>query len=174
MPKTKKQKESIVQTLAGQIKKAKGLVIANFQGLTMKDSDELRGKCKDQKVSYIVTKKTFLKRAFQEAGYEVDTKAMEGGVSLLTAEADEVMPAQIIAAFAKTHDKAKMFGGILEGKLIDTVRVQELAKLPGKQQLLGQLVWTLNAPVSGFVNVLAGNLRGLVTVLGAIKDKKPV
>ena len=47
-----------------------------------------------------------------------------------------------------------------------------LAKLPSKEELLGQLVGTLNAPISGFVNVLAGNLRGLVTVLQAVADKK--
>ncbi len=66
----------------------------------------------------------------------------------------------------------QLLGGVLEGKLIDAQGVNRLAALPSKQQLLGQLVGTLNAPVSGFVNVLAGNIRGLVTVMSAIKDKK--
>ncbi|EKE18810.1 MAG: hypothetical protein ACD_9C00226G0001, partial [uncultured bacterium] len=50
--------------------------------------------------------------------------------------------------------------------------VKALAKIPSKEQLLGQLVGTLNAPISGFVNVLAGNLRGLVQVLNAVKEQK--
>ncbi len=62
---------------------------------------------------------------------------------------------------------------MLEGAFIDGAKVNALSKLPSKQQLLGQLVGTLNAPVSGFVNVLAGNIRGFVTVLNAIKDQKP-
>jgi large subunit ribosomal protein L10 len=66
----------------------------------------------------------------------------------------------------------QLVAGILEGKFVNAEAVNRLAALPTKQQLLGQLVGTLNAPVSGFVNVLAGNLRGLVTVLGAIKEKK--
>ena len=61
---------------------------------------------------------------------------------------------------------------MLEGRFIDAAKVKALAELPSKQQLLGQLVGTLNAPISGFVNVLAGNIRGLVTALNAIKEQK--
>lgn len=172
MAKTKEKKLFTVNDMAARVKSAKGIVFANFQGLNMKESDELRSTCKEQHVSYIVTKKTLLKKALAEAGYEVDTKSFAGGVSLLTGDTDEVLPAQIIATFAKKHEMAKIFGGILEGNFIDSAKVGQLAKLPSKQQLLGQLVGTLNAPVSGFVNVLAGNLRGLVTVLNAVKEKK--
>ena len=108
-----------------------------------------------------------------EVGLEVDTKNFEGGVAAVFGFEDEVAPAQLIAAFAKKHDIVSIYGGMLEGNFIDSNKVKELAKLPSKQQLLGQLVGTINAPVSGFVNVLAGNLRGLVTVLNAIKDKNP-
>jgi len=65
-----------------------------------------------------------------------------------------------------------IFGGILEGGYITEDKVTQLSALPSKHQLLGQLVGTLNAPISGFVQVLSGNTRGLVTVLNAIKDKK--
>jgi large subunit ribosomal protein L10 len=103
---------------------------------------------------------------------DVDTKAYAGGVVSIFGTGDEVAPAQIIATFAKTHDVMTIFGGILEGKYIDAIKVTELSKLPSKEQLYAQLVGTLNAPISGFVNVLAGNLRGLVQVLNAIKEQK--
>jgi len=51
-------------------------------------------------------------------------------------------------------------------------KVIELAKLPAKPQMLGVVVGTIAAPLSGFVNVLAGNLRGLVNVINSIKDSK--
>ncbi len=174
MPKTRQQKEATVGTLGADIKAAKGVVFANFQGLTMKDSDELRGACKAQGIRYVVTKKTLLQKAIQAAGFSMDIKSFQGGMSVLASATDEVAPAQVLANFARTHEVAKIFSGILDGQLIDAVKVAALAKLPGKQQLLGQLVGTLNAPIGGFVHVLAGNIRGLVTVLGAIKEQKAV
>jgi len=63
-------------------------------------------------------------------------------------------------------------GGILEGKFLSKEEVLALAKLPSKQELYAKVVGSLNAPISGFVNVLAGNIRGLVNVLKAIEEKK--
>ena len=54
----------------------------------------------------------------------------------------------------------------------DLSKVQDLAKLPSKQELLAKAVGSIKAPISGFVNVIAGNMRGLVNVLNAIKDTK--
>ena len=69
-------------------------------------------------------------------------------------------------------ENLKIVGGILGTKELTAEEVQALAKLPSKEELLAKLVGTLNAPVSGFVNVLAGNLRGLVNVLKAVADSK--
>lgn len=171
MAKTKQQKVVILTDVVRSLQGAKGMVFANFQGLKTTESNELRATCRANDLTYTVIKKTLLKRALSDMGLTIDTKSFDGGVSIVTGQ-DEVAPAQIVAAFAKTHDKATIFGGVLEHQFIDATKVKALAKLPSKHQLLGQLVGTLNAPVSGFVNVLAGNLRGLVTVLGAIKEQK--
>ncbi|HYE60049.1 MAG TPA: 50S ribosomal protein L10 [Candidatus Kapabacteria bacterium] len=173
MAKTRVQKEVALNEITESLKKSKAVVFANFQGLKVKDSEALRKICREQNVGYMVSKKTVLKKALESTGSAIDTKSFEGGVSAIFGYSDEVAPAQLIAKFAKDHEVVKIFGGILEGQFIDAAKVTALSKLPSKQQLLGQLVGTLNAPVSGFVNVLAGNLRGLVTVLNAVKDKKP-
>ena len=172
MAKSKAQKTETLQNLVENIKGAKSMVFANYQGLKMSESDELRKLCRDGQVIYIASKKTLVQKALQEAGMNGDAvKDYDGAVSIAFGTADEVAPAQIIAEFAKKHEVVKIFGGVLEGNFIDGAKVTALSKLPSKQQLLGQLVGTINAPVSGFVNVLAGNLRGLVNVLNAIKDK---
>jgi len=172
MAKTRQQKQESVQTLVDALKNAKSAVFANFQGLKVSESEELRGLCREQNIDYTATKKTLMKKAFDEAGFDVDTKAFQGGIAAVFGREDEVAPAQVIANFAKDHEVVEIFGGILEGEFIDSAKVKELSKLPSKQQLLGQLVGTLNAPVSGFVNVLAGNMRGLVNVLNGIKESK--
>lgn len=172
MAKTRQQKEATIQSLSAEMKTAKSAVFANFQGLKMTEIDELRGKCREQGVRYVASKKTLVERAMKEAGLEVDAKSFEGGVAVFFGNQDEVAPAQIVANFARTREHMKIFGGVLEGHFIDGAKVTALSTLPSKEQLLGQLVGTLNAPISGFVNVLAGNLRGLANVLNAIKEAK--
>ena len=172
MAKTKEQKEAAAQVLAENLKSAKAAVFANFQGLTVQETEELRGLCRENNIVLTATKKTLLKRALADVGLNVDTKTFEGGVAAAFGTDDEVAPAQVVAKFAKDHDVVTLFGGILEGAFIDAAKVTELSKLPSKEQLYAQLVGSLNAPISGFVNVLAGNLRGLVGVLNAIKEQK--
>lgn len=172
MAKTKQQKEEAIKQLVEDIKNSKSVVFANFQGLKVSDSEELRSQCRENNVKYTATKKTLLKKALSELGHEVDTKTFEGGVATVFGIEDEVTPAQLIDKFAKDHEIVKIFGGVLEGNLMDSAKVSELAKLPSKQELLARVVGSINAPVSGFVNVLSGNLRNLVNVLNNIKEAK--
>jgi large subunit ribosomal protein L10 len=173
MAKQRKVKEELVQDIVSNINASKATVFANFQGLSVAAMEELRSACREANVACIASKKTLLKRALTEAGIEdVDTKAFDGAPAVFFGLDDEVAPAQIVAKFAKKHDVVTLFGGVLEGAYIDAAKVKELSALPSKDELLAKMVGSLNAPVSGFVNVLAGNIRGLVTVLGAIKDQK--
>src|SRR3989339_1617364 len=172
MAKTKEQKKIHVDSLAKDIKSAKSAVFASVQGLNIKDTDELRKNCREQKLSYVVSKKTLLTKALQDLKLDVDAKVFKGGVAVVCAQEDEVAPAQMLAKFAKTHVVMSLLGGLLEGKIVDTAMVMQLSALPSKQELLAQLVGSLNSPVSGFVNVLAGNLRGLVSVLNNIQKSK--
>lgn len=172
MPKSRKQKEDGIGSLVAGLKNAKASVFANFQGLKVSESEELRKNCRAEKVTVLATKKTLLRRALEDSGITgVDPKVFAGGVAVFMGN-DEVTAAKVVNTFAKTHDIVSLFGGILEGKYMEANQVKALAALPGKKELLGQLVGTLNAPVSGFVNVLAGNLRGLVSVLNNIKEAK--
>jgi len=173
MPKSKAQKQVTVKTLLDGLKSGKSAVFANFQGLTVAETEELRKNCRKEGVTMLAAKKTLVKRVFDELGLaEVDPTSFAGGVATFIGTTDEVAPAKLVNVFGKTHEAIAIFGGLLEGKYITAASVKNLAALPSKQQLLGKLVGTLNAPVSGFVNVLAGNLRGLVSVLNNIVNSK--
>ena len=175
MPKSKQQKVAAVESLSQSLKQAKGAVFANFQGLTVAETEELRNQCHQERIDMLVVKKTLVKRAFDEAGLkEVDPEDFTGGIATFTSATEEVTPAKIVNTFAKKHEVVSIFGGLLEGKFIDQTMVKNLAALPSKPELLAKMVGSLNAPISGLVNVLAGNLRGLVQVINAYKDKKAV
>ncbi len=172
MPKSKQQKHATVDSLATGLKEAKGVVFANFQGLTVAKADELRRKARAEGVNVLVAKKTLVKRAIEGYGITgINPKGFTGGIATFMGK-DEVAAAKVVHTFAKDNEIVAIYGGILEGKFIGEGEVKNLAGLPSKQQLLGQLVGTLNAPVSGFVNALAGNLRNLVGVLNNIKSAK--
>jgi large subunit ribosomal protein L10 len=85
-----------------------------------------------------------------------------------------VAPAKVLKDFQKENEEISLEfkGGILEGKFIQPTEVAALAEVPGRQELYARLVGSLNAPVSGFVNVLAGNLRSLLYALKAIEETK--
>lgn len=182
MPKTKAQKAEIVAKVADRLKRMKAAAFSSVSGYTMADADKIRAKANEQNVEVFITKRTLLALAAKEAGIAgMDADGMEGSILTAVGYADEVSAAKLLKELAtskklenkdKRADTMQLVAGILEGRFVNTEEVNKLAALPTKQQLLGQLVGTLNAPVSGFVNVLAGNLRGLVTVLGAIKEKK--
>jgi large subunit ribosomal protein L10 len=175
MPKNKIQKQEIFRNLSERIKKSKSIIFAGFNALTVKDNENLRAQLRKENSEYYVAKKTLMNLAFKENKLDINVRDFDGKVAAVFSYEDEVASAKILGNFRKEKDKdAKIFflGGILEGKLLSQTEVEALSKLPSKQELYAKLVGSLNAPVSGFVNALAGNLRNLVYVLKAIEAKK--
>lgn len=172
MAKTKAQKKEIIEQLTEKLKTAKGTVFSSYKGVTVAEMEELRGKLREENSELMIAKKTLLAKALAENKQEdVPVKEFNGEVAVVIGE-DEVMPAKTVAQFAKEHKQMQFFGGILEEKYIPAEKVQALSKLPSKPELLAKMVGSMKAPISGFANVLAGNLRNLVYVLNAVKDSK--
>lgn len=178
MAKSKEQKRDIVESLKDKIEKSKSIVFAQFEALKVKDNENLRKKLKEGQSEYYVAKKTLFDLAFRDKKIEgLDPKSFSGKTAAVFGYGDEIAPAKIINDFKKELDKNSLtkiefLGGILEGKFMSAEEMDNLAKLPSRQELYAKIVGSLNAPVSGFVNVLAGNLRKLVYVLKAVSENK--
>lgn len=172
MAKTRSQKAVELEALTKAFKSAKSVVFVDYKGVTVKDVSKLRRGAEKVGVEYIVGKKTLIDIAARNAGYEVNTKSMEGNVAVAFSMTDEIGAAQLAAAFSKDMETIKILGGMLEGRMIDAASVKALAALPSKQQLLGQLAGVLNAPIVGLASTLAGITRGFVTALHQIEEQK--
>lgn len=172
MPKTRAQKEEIINELSDKFARIKSAIFTSISGYTMEDANALRKKGREQGVEVMIAKKTFLVRALEKNGFQLSKDALEGSVLTTFGFNDEVAAAKLIATFAKDREGIKMIGGILEGRVVDATAVKQLSSLPSKEELYAKIVGSLNAPLSGFVNVLAGNLRNFVCVLNAIQTKK--
>ncbi len=173
MPKSRSEKRDIVAGIADQFTRMKGAAFVSVSGFTMNHADDLRAKARAQNVDIFISKKTLLTLAAKEAGLEgVVPDALQGSILTAVSYGDEVTAAKVLKDFLKDKEIGSLVAGVLENRLIGTADVKRVAELPSKEQLLGMLVRTLNATPTGFVNVLAGNLRSLVNVLGAVKEKK--
>lgn len=174
MPKSKDQKKQMLENLINKIAKAKSVVFTKFNSFGVKDNEDLRIKLKAENSEYYVAKKTLLDLAFKDSLIkDLNIKELPGQVATIFGYGDEVAPAKIVDKFRKEkEDKIEFIGGILENKFITATQVNELAKLPTKTELYAKIVGSINAPISGLVNVFAGNLKNLVYVLKAIGDKK--
>ena len=82
---------------------------------------------------------------------------------------DAFSPIKNVAAFARTAEKLKILGGYIENQVRDANTMKEIASLPSKEQLLSRLVGSIASPMSGFLNVMQGNIKGLVRVLAQAK-----
>jgi large subunit ribosomal protein L10 len=168
---TREQKKQLVKDLAEKISGSKSIVFADFKGVKVKDLTLLKKELRSQGVEFKVAKKKLIDIALEKEGIETKTKDLEGQVAVSLSAVDEVAAAKVIQKFAKTNENLKILGGILGKKSMTVEEVKALAKLPSKEELLATLVGTIKAPISGFVNVMSGNLRGLVQVLKAISEK---
>ncbi|MFA5926424.1 MAG: 50S ribosomal protein L10 [Parcubacteria group bacterium] len=168
---TKDQKKELVKKLTEQVKTGKVMIFSDFAGTTVAKMKNLRDELRKTGSTYKITKKKLIELSFRESGIEINSKKMEGQLGVAIGQEDEVSAAKVMAKFAKENKNFKILNGVLEKKLISAEEVMALSKLPSREELLAKLVGTINAPVSGFVNVLAGNLRNFVGVLKAIAEK---
>ncbi len=169
---TRSQKEQLVKDLSAKIKDGKVLIFSDYAGTTVAKMKNLRDELRQTGSSYKITKKKLIDLALKDAGIEASVLDLEGQIGIAIGKGDEVSAAKVLATFSKANKNFKILQGVLENKAISGKDVMALAMLPSKDQLLAKLVGTINAPISGFVNALAGNLKNLVGVLKAIGDSK--
>lgn len=178
MARSKESKQAIISTLTDRIGASCSLAFVSLKGLKVKESEELRRNLRKEEIDCMMAKKTLIRRSLESKGItHVDPKGYEGELAILCSYSDEVAPARIAAAFAKTHDALRILGGIIMQQsgghvVVDSVGMKRLAALPSQQELRAKFVGTVSNPLRGMVSVLSGNLRSFVYVLNAIKNAK--
>ncbi len=162
------KKETLVAELAELFAGAKGTVGATYAGLSVADMQALRAIAREQNVTIKVVKNRLVRVALSQSSKfkAADTSLLEGQLVYAFSSEDEVAPAQILAKFAKDHPAMELIAGFDgEGQALDTATVKALADLPTKEQLQGQLVSVLAAPLTQFLGVANGAQRGFAQVL---------
>lgn len=168
---TKQAKDDVVATVTDLLTSSKMTVVAQYQGTTVKAIQQLRRDAKGNGTKVQVVKNRLLIKALQASDTlkSVDTSAIKGQLLYAFNSEDEVAPAKALADFAKANPTIEFVGAITpEGKFVGADEVKALAALPGKNELIAQVVATLLSPVHDVTNALSGNLHAL---LDGVSDK---
>ncbi len=171
---TREQKEDIVKKMTEQMKNAKSVVFADYKGLSVTDMQNLRTKLRESGVEFKITKKTLMKIAAKDAGFndELPQEVLEGPVGAAFSMEDELAAAKILFNYSKENKKLDLRGAIFEGRVLSVAETKELAQLPGKEELLAKFVYLVKSPIQGFHGVLSNTISGFVRVLDAVREKQ--
>jgi len=177
---TREEKKRIVEEMTEILKNSSLILFTDFTGLSVEQISELRARIREKygkEARYRVVKNTLLGFALERAGFDPqDYKEFLFGPTavLYVLKGDPVEAVKIIYSFYKEKklEKFKFKGGFLERKRFSAEEVENIAKLPSKEELYAMIVGRLKGPINGLVFVLSGILRNLLYVLNAIKDKK--
>ena len=169
---TLQAKTENIDEIKEKIQRAQSVVLVDYRGLNVEQLTELRSKYREAGVDYKVYKNTMMRFAFKDSGLEEFNQYLKGPSAVAFGYDDPVNAAKITSEFVKANEKLEIKAGIVDGKVIDAVGVNNLAKLPSREVLIAQVLGGFNSPIQGFTNVLQGTIRSLATVLSAIAEEK--
>ena len=147
-------KQPIVQAIAEDIAGAQSAVLVDYRGLTVAEDTELRKQLREAGVIYKVCKNTMMKRAFEGTEFAGLEEYLEGPSALAISKDDATAPARILCKFAKDAKALEVKGGVVEGAVYDVAGIQELSKIPSREELLSKLLGSMQSPITNFARVI--------------------
>jgi large subunit ribosomal protein L10 len=162
-------KERIVSELAAELRSAETLIVADYRGLTNKQLEALRDRLLEHGARFRIVKNTLTRRAAEEAGAEALLVMLDGptAIAFIESGGDPAAVAKALATTARETHVLALRGGILEGAALSGEQVAELATLPPVDQLRGQLVGAIVAPLNQLLALVSAPLRDLHGLLDA-------
>ncbi|MDR1069215.1 MAG: 50S ribosomal protein L10 [Gracilibacteraceae bacterium] len=165
------EKQKVVEEIKEKLREAKGVVLADYRGLTVAEVTELRNQLRAAGIEYRVLKNTMIRRAAQEIELEGMDPYLEGPTAVAFA-ADPVAPAKILVEYSRKIKAFDVKAGVLENQVISAEGVRRLAELPPREVLLARTLGGISAPLQGMVNVLQAPLRQLAYALEDLRKTK--
>ncbi|SKA74630.1 LSU ribosomal protein L10P [Paucidesulfovibrio gracilis DSM 16080] len=168
----RQEKAQVIEQLSGKASRASIAVVTGFAGISVEQSTALRKQLRESGVDFQVVKNTLARLALKDTEHGVLCEHFKDNCAVALGYEDPVPLAKALAEFAKTNKKFEVKFGSLEGRFLDENDLKELAKLPGKPELLASALGTMNAVPTNFVGLFANLLRNTLYALNAIKEQK--
>lgn len=162
----------VVSELKSRYRDVNMCLVVNYSGITSSQANDIRSELRTNAVRMRVVKNNLASRALKDVGKEGVAKHFQGPVAILHGDADPVVMAKKVLEFKAKVPKFILRGGYLNGRVLSDQEVIALSKLPDRKALLGMVVGTLAAPMTGFVRTLNQITTQFVRVVQQVKEKK--
>lgn len=147
-------KQPVIEEIAGQIKDAQSVVLVDYRGLTVEEDTRLRKELREAGVTYKVYKNTMMNFAFKGTDFESLAPNLEGPSAIAISTTDATAPARVLSKFAKTAPKLELKAGVVEGTYYDAAGIEEVAKVPSRDELLAKFLGSIQSPIANFARVI--------------------
>lgn len=167
----REEKKAVVADLKARAESAEAAILADYRGLTVAEVNELRSRLRESGVYFRVVKNNLAMRAVQDT----DKADLEGhfvGPTAMALSEDPVAAAKVLSEFANEHDDLEIKVGAMNGELLSTEQISELAQLPSREQLLTNLAVGLKAPITKMARSLNEVPGKFVRAVAAVRDQK--
>ena len=158
------EKKDFVSNLKEDFSNAASVIVAEYSGLTVNETEQLRREMRDNGAKFKVTKNRLTKIALADTPFESIADLFYGPTAIAYSS-DPIAPAKVSVNFEKKFENFKIIGGSFEGDKIDVSKINFLASLPSLEQIRSKLLGLLQAPTQKIASVVqtpGGQLARLV------------
>ena len=150
--------------------KKSSILVTHYQGLTVKQIDELRAEMRKHGILFKITKNRITKLALAGSKFKKLESLFTGPTAVAFSE-DAITSAKILTKFAKSNSKLKIIGGIMEDEQLSVKDVEKIATLPTLNEARAKIVGILTAPAQKIMSILLAP-GSKIAILALAKSKK--
>jgi large subunit ribosomal protein L10 len=162
------RKAAIIAELEDKVKRANIAISTGYRGLNVAEMTALRRRMREAGVEVEVVKNTLLRIAAERAGKPELTSIVSGPTAMLFGYGDIAAAARALSEYVRTARNAlTVQGACLDGQILRPEQVSELANLPSRETLIGQIAGSLQSPLATLAGLLTGVVREFAGLIDA-------
>ena len=166
----KEKKQNYIKEMSTQFDKSEAVIVAHYQGLTVKQLDDLRKQMRKHGIIFKVTKNRITKLAIEKTKCKDLSNLFTGPTAVALSE-DAIISAKILTKFSKDHENLKILGGIMGNDILDVAGVQNVASLPSLEEARAKIAGILRSPAQKIASILLAPAQK-IAILSLEKSKK--
>src|SRR6266852_9192809 len=150
----REQKSAAIAEIAHHIDESDAIFAVDYRGISVAQVAELRTRLREADATFKVVKNSLTERAADQAGAEQLKELLSGPTALTFVRGDAAVAAKAVADYARATSLLPFKGGVMDGQPVSAQEIGQIARLPARDVLYGQLVGLVASPISGLVRSL--------------------